>query len=190
VGRLVFQKGFDRLIRLLPRIASRENAAIGLVILGEGPERAALEDLIRALPGSSRVRLPGFRSDAAACISAFDILAAPSRFEGFGLVVAEAMALGTPILASDILPFREVSNGYPRIRFADFLEENPSMTIEAFADLRSRGRTEPFLPFSRERMIDAYLELYRSLLDVRRSAPPLGEGENAGISPFSASKES
>jgi glycosyltransferase involved in cell wall biosynthesis len=172
VGRLVSQKGFDRLIRFLPWIASRERTEMGLVILGEGPERNALKELARSLPGTCRVRLPGFRPDAAACISAFDMLVAPSRFEGFGLVVAEGMALGIPILASDIPPFREVADGYPCIRFVDFSKESPSAAADAFADLLAHGGTEPFLPFSLERMVDAYLELYRSLLDTHRSAPP------------------
>lgn len=166
VGRLVPQKGFDVLLRMLPALAGDGSGPVGLVLLGEGPQKEALRALAAAAPPERcRVRIAGFREDAPQCIGAFDVLVAPSRFEGFGLMVAEGMALGVPIVASDIEPFREVSAGYENIRFAAFTEANTAAVRKALNDAAARGVSERFLPFTVDRMVAEYLALYESLLD-------------------------
>jgi glycosyltransferase involved in cell wall biosynthesis len=166
VGRLVDQKGFDILLRILPAAAARvAPARVGAVILGDGPRRRALADLAGRVGGGCRIRLPGFRPDAADCMGAFDSLVVPSRFEGFGLVLVEGMAHGIPILASRIPPLVEVGRGYDRVRYVEFREDAAGDVAAALKDLMEAGRTRtPFVPFTIEAMVDGYLHLYESLL--------------------------
>lgn len=94
LGRLHRNKGFDVLIRALPRLA-RAHA----VIAGEGPERAALLDLARREGVADRLHLPGWRDDTAALLAAADVLVCPSRHEPLGNVVIEAWSARRPVIA-------------------------------------------------------------------------------------------
>jgi len=103
IGRLSEQKGWDVLCRSAPAIREHCPGAV-VVIVGDGPERAALEPLCERYG----VRLLGARADAAGLLCAFDVLAAPSRFEGMPLVAIEALHAGVPIVGSDIAGLRDV----------------------------------------------------------------------------------
>jgi len=103
VGRLEDRvKRVSALIRAFTAIA-REHGDVDLVIVGDGPDRAALERLATGAPG--RIHFPGWIDDVAAkarlCAGA-ECLVLPSVTEGFPTVVGEAMACGTPVLASRV----------------------------------------------------------------------------------------
>lgn len=100
VGRLDRQKGFDTLLRAMPTIHA---ACPGtrLTIHGEGPERTRLERLRDALDLQDCVALPGTSADPGSWLRDADLLLAPSRFEGFPNVLAEAVVSGLPVIASD-----------------------------------------------------------------------------------------
>jgi glycosyltransferase involved in cell wall biosynthesis len=98
-GRLEVQKGHDLLLRAYA--ASGVATSHDLVILGEGSRRADLERLVSALDLAGRVRLPGFAGNPFAWMAACDLFVLPSRWEGFGSVLAEAQACGAPVLATD-----------------------------------------------------------------------------------------
>lgn len=100
VGRLIRQKGFDLLLRALAKCRGAGQEA-RLVIVGEGPERATLDALARQLGIADRVLLTGFVADPAAYYALGDVFVLPSRWEGFGHVIVEAMACGLPIIAFD-----------------------------------------------------------------------------------------
>ena len=72
-----------------------------LFIAGEGPLRGALEEKSRELGVADRVELLGFRKDVASLLNACDLFCFPSRREGLPVSLIEAMACGTPCLASD-----------------------------------------------------------------------------------------
>ena len=102
VGRLARQKNQTLLIHAFARY--REKARVGtLVIAGEGPLRAQLEEAVDACGVSRHVLLPGFIQNPYPLIAAADAFVLPSDQEGFGLVLAEAMAIGTPIVATNSL---------------------------------------------------------------------------------------
>jgi glycosyltransferase involved in cell wall biosynthesis len=99
VGRLVGQKDFFTLVRAFQRV--RQQRPARLIILGEGEDRPGLEKLIRDFNLENDVALPGFAENPYAYMAKATVFVLSSKFEGFGNVVAEAMATGTPIVATD-----------------------------------------------------------------------------------------
>jgi glycosyltransferase involved in cell wall biosynthesis len=99
VGRLVAQKDFATLIRAFQRI--RQDQAVRLMILGEGQQRPELEHLIQTLGISADVALAGFVANPYAFMARAAVFALSSVWEGFGNVLVEAMATGTPVVATD-----------------------------------------------------------------------------------------
>lgn len=98
MGRLTECKGFQGLIDVLPTIFKKHREH-HLVILGEGPDRAALEKQISALGLSEKVHLPGFIAAPHPMIKKADIFILPSLFEGFPNALIEAMAIGLPVVS-------------------------------------------------------------------------------------------
>jgi glycosyltransferase involved in cell wall biosynthesis len=101
VGRLVPVKGFDLLVDALPALVAAVPET-HIVLVGDGPERAALARRAAASGFSERLHLLGVRTDVGRCLPATDVLAAPSRNEGMGRVLIEAMALGIPVVAAAV----------------------------------------------------------------------------------------
>lgn len=101
VGRLVPVKGFDLLVRALPAVVQATPAA-RLLLVGDGPERARLEAEARALGVAGHVVLAGAHADVAPFLAAADLLVAPSRNEGLGKALVEAMALGLAVVATRV----------------------------------------------------------------------------------------
>jgi glycosyltransferase involved in cell wall biosynthesis len=100
VGRLVPQKGFDLLLPAFSQIAPRFPEWT-LVIWGEGEERAALERQRDSLGLAGRVRMPGVTPQPGGWIETADAFVLSSRFEGWGIVLLEAMAAGLPVVSFD-----------------------------------------------------------------------------------------
>jgi glycosyltransferase involved in cell wall biosynthesis len=100
---------FDEVKRLdlLLRATAAPGATHALVLIGAGREEPALRRLASELRLGARVTFAGEVPEAARLFPAFDVLAAPSRKEGLPLAVVEAMALGLPVVASDIPAHRE-----------------------------------------------------------------------------------
>lgn len=98
VGRLAAQKGQRDLVDAWSGVRDRVPEA-QLVLVGDGPDRAALE---RAATPGSGVRLVGARSDVPTWLAAADVVAVPSRWEGMALPPLEAMATARSVVASDV----------------------------------------------------------------------------------------
>lgn len=108
VGRLAPVKRFDQLVRAAAS-ARRTIPELQLVIVGEGNERAAVEETIRTLAAGSWVRLAG-RVDAAELIELYQrawMVSSASVAEGWGMTLTEAAACGTPTVATDIVGHRD-----------------------------------------------------------------------------------
>lgn len=93
---LVRRKQVDVLIRAFAQLGDRPKAH--LVVVGDGPERASLERLVRQLGLGSQVYFAGFRPDASALMSAFDVFVLPSRLEAAGVVLLEAGLARLPVI--------------------------------------------------------------------------------------------
>ena len=98
VGRLDYQKGFDRLIRAFADLAARY-PRWNVIVLGEGKERGTLETLVRAHGLESRIHLAGVVRGVEPYLAAAHIMAFPSRYEAFPNALAEGLAAGLPVVA-------------------------------------------------------------------------------------------
>jgi glycosyltransferase involved in cell wall biosynthesis len=107
VGRLVRQKGHEDLIRAFVRVLN-EIPDAWLLIAGEGDLRSDLERLAQSLGIGDRVLMPGYVNDAGRLFPACDVYAHPSWWEGFGLVLLEAMAAERPIVAAKVSAVPEI----------------------------------------------------------------------------------
>jgi glycosyltransferase involved in cell wall biosynthesis len=101
LGRLVPVKGFDLLVSALAPLAVAVPSA-RLVLIGDGPERQELESAACASGVGGRVRITGVTPDIVGWLAAADVLAAPSRNEGMGRAIVEAMALGLPVVGAEV----------------------------------------------------------------------------------------
>lgn len=94
-ARLVPNKNVAMLVRAMAHLKDREAV---LVILGGGPEQLSLECLAKELGVRARVRFAGRQHEVAAYYELADVFVFPSVFEGFGIVLLEAMAMGKPCI--------------------------------------------------------------------------------------------
>jgi glycosyltransferase involved in cell wall biosynthesis len=165
VGRLVEAKNHALAI---DAVAAVPGAA--LAIVGEGPLREALERRTAARGVSRRVVLAGFRSDARAIVGAADGVVFSSRSEGLPLVVLEALAAGTPIVATAVRGIREfladgetallVPPGDPAA-LADGMRR--LVTDSALRDLLAARGLQLAPSNDEERMARSFFELYERL---------------------------
>ena len=159
VGRLVPEKGFDVLLRALAGLPEAD-----LVVMGDGPERAGLEHLGRQLGLQDRITFTGWVEPPWTARWRCDVLAVPSRVEGFGLVAVEALGAGIAVVGAR-------SGGLPEV-VADgetgllVPPDDPEALAEALrrirddpawrAELAERGRADARRRFSVEAMMAAY----------------------------------
>ena len=172
VGRLNEQKGVDTLLSAVGNLGAR-GKPVNLVIAGDGPQRHLVEEFIVRGEGGSRARFLGVVQDVPAILSAADVLVMPSRWEGFGLAAAEAMAVGRPVIAGDVPGLREVVlHEQTGLLIPPQNSASLASAIErllAGADLRARlghaGRERIAENFSIQKMVAAHDQLYRRLVE-------------------------
>ena len=104
VARLVPQKGLDVLIRAFASLPPSVRDGWWVTLVGDGPERQALEALASDVGLREAIRFEGFRSDPLVFMRRASIFALPSRFEGMPNALLEAMAAGLPSVVSDASP--------------------------------------------------------------------------------------
>ncbi len=107
VARLEEQKGIDVLLEAFAVVAG-EAGDCRLLVAGDGGDRQRLERRSQRLGLESRVRFLGWRTDVGRLMDEADVLVHPARWEGFGLVLLEAMRAGLPVVATDVGAIPEV----------------------------------------------------------------------------------
>lgn len=159
VGRLVGQKGWDTLLHAVA-IASQQRP-VRLLIAGVGPDHDALAALARSLGIADRVALLGYQAAPLAWVAASDLFVMSSRYEGFGNVLVEALAAGTPIVSTDcdFGPSEILDEGtYGRLVPVDDPAALADAIVAALDDPRDPERLrERARDFSITRVTDRYL---------------------------------
>jgi glycosyltransferase involved in cell wall biosynthesis len=171
-GRLDPVKNLTALLQALQVLRDQVKRATA-VIVGDGPERAALEATAAALGVSDSVLFTGYRADVRGLMAAFDVYVNCSNYEGVSLTILEAMAAALPVVAAPVGGNPEVvvdrETGY-------LISAEPRSMAGALArlafDARLRrtlgdaGRWRVVRQFSMARMLDEYASIY---LNERRS---------------------
>ena len=101
VGKLKKQKNFPNLINAIDFLHNKLGVDSRVLILGEGPERENIEVLVEEKKLTNKVFLPGQVADPVSYIKESDLFVLPSDFEGFGLVIAEALSEGKTVVSTD-----------------------------------------------------------------------------------------
>lgn len=133
VGRVCRQKGVDTFVEAaIACLAKRPDMCFA--VIGDAEDRdlqVRMTARIEAAGWPDRIRFAGHRDDIANVLAALDLLAAPSRWEGFGLMLVEAMAAGVPIVASDVGGIPDV------VRHAAYLvsPDDPAALADALSRL-------------------------------------------------------
>ena len=172
VGRLVSLKQFDRLIDAVSELRIRSPRDVRLVIVGSGPQRKALEVAAEKSGVSDIVTFTGnlTRAHVYKQLAASDLFVMPSKSEGFCNAVVEAMAMGLPVLCSDIPALREVVDDTSGRHFP--VEDGPALTnaILQFIDnpaeaeeMGRRGRQRAELMFSLGSSTERHVQLYERI---------------------------
>lgn len=108
VCRLVPQKDVSTLIKAFHAFNRSEDKAHRLIIVGDGPERHSLSDLVARLGVGDEVEFTGATENPYLAIFHSDVFVLSTHYEGFGLVVLEAWALQKPVVASNIPPLNDI----------------------------------------------------------------------------------
>ncbi len=169
-GRLSREKGFDLLIEALALCGRRPR----LTLLGEGPLRPALEELARQRGVAHRVRFAGFQKNPYPFFARADAFVLSSRSEGFPNVVLEALACGTPVIATPapggVAEIAELAGGVLLASAVD--AESLSVAIKRFIGAESRLGSITLTPFHVDKIVDQYQNL---LID--QALPKLADHE-------------
>ena len=174
-GRWVKQKGLQYLIKAYSMLSSELQDEFGLVIGGFGPEKENLEALVSKLGIKNRVIfLPWIpNSDFIKKIASCSVYAMPSFYEGLPVALLEAMALGKPVIASNIPGIHEViTHGRDGFLFkagnVSQLKEYLELLLED-EELRKRigknARKTVEEKYTFEKVADSYLKLYEEVIE-------------------------
>jgi len=170
-GRLVTTKGLPVLLEAASLLRS-ENRIFELIVIGDGPERSAIEELTKKLQLSSYVRFVGriAAADLDSTLAKASIVVVPSLGgEVFGLVLAELMLRGLPIVASDLGSFIEIlcDAGLTfRAGDANDLASKVASLLDDSAlasQLGACGRQRILDHYAYSRMVKAHARVYRQI---------------------------
>jgi len=169
VSRLHPEKGHIYLFEALAALR-KELLNVTCFLVGEGPERKSLEESAEKLGIGQSIRFLGWRDDALAILAAADVVVHPSLHEALPSALIEALALGKPIVASDVSGVRDIVNGYGEIvppansqRLADSLH----LVLADLAGANRRaaqGKSHIFESMAASKVAEAHAECYRSVV--------------------------
>ena len=173
IGRLDYQKGYDLFLMSLPSLVPLIPAGErwGILLIGDGPEREKLmkqaAEIEREYP-SLHIVLPGYLPDASAWLPVMDLFVMPSRYEGFGLTLTEALSMGIPALCSQADSLPEICAFSPENTLtADFAKPELTDVYQKALQLPKRpGKTFQSTGQMTAEYIRLYCEILPNLVDM------------------------
>ncbi|MBI3861746.1 MAG: glycosyltransferase [Planctomycetia bacterium] len=171
IGRLDRQKGLATLVEAAARVIPK-HPNVHFLLVGEGPERGPIENLIQQKGLGTRIHVAGWRSDVPDLLAAGSALVLPSLWEGMPNVVLEAMAAGLPVVATRVEGVAElVREGETGLTVpAESPQELAGAIEKLLGDpeaawaMGHAGRERAAAEFTWETMTRRYEALYESLL--------------------------
>lgn len=131
-GRIHEMKGYDRLINVFHRLDDMGLLKhVNLTIIGDGPDFSKVQNLVQEYGLKDKVKLLGRRKNPYPYVKAADAFLMCSRYEPFGLVVLEAMVLGTPVISTEVASIREIM----REDYGIITDNNEEGLINAIAEV-------------------------------------------------------
>lgn len=174
VGRMAAIKQPDDVLRTIRELRDRGVDA-ALILVGDGPERAGMEERANALDLVERVHFVGFQNDVGPWFHAFDVLLLTSRNEGTPVSAIEALASGRPVVATDVggtrdvveeglsgflVPFGDVAAGAERL-------QRLALDRKLRDRLGAAGQARTLERYQVPRLVGDVDRLYRSLLQAK-----------------------
>jgi len=173
ISRLTKQKGTDILIYAFERF-SRNNKDAVMYIGGDGPEMASLKQLVDTLNIRNKVKFVGMLSehDVVEYLKTIDIFVLASRWEGFGISLIEAMAMGKVVIGSNVDGIREIVNHeengllFPKEDIVALAELLATISHDTSLQLKLRNNAQETvrLKFTVEQYCMQLVETYRNLI--------------------------
>jgi glycosyltransferase involved in cell wall biosynthesis len=174
-GRLAPQKGLEYLFKAVPFLTSKIKEPFVVLVVGEGPLRNYLEDLVRKLGIEQYIKFLGFRNDIGDLLNISDIVVLPSLWEGLSIALLEAMAAGKPIVTTTIGSNLEV------VRYGESAilvpPKNPELLASAIIKLIENPELANKLAtnakyrygkyYTENQMLEKYMDLYLCLYDAK-----------------------
>lgn len=140
IGRFETVKNHQFTISLFNDIHTQQPDSL-LVLVGDGPLRENLESLVRDSGLQGSVRFVGNQNNVYEWLAAFDLLLAPSLYEGLGVVVIEGQAAGRPVIASSNVP-QDTDMGLSLVKYLD-LEASRQTWLQEIRNVNVSSPTEP-----------------------------------------------
>lgn len=173
VARLVPLKGYDVLLRAIVEVR-RRHPDVHLTIVGEGPERGKLEELIAELSLRDTVTLAGYQTEPLRLVHGAELFVLASRYDAFANAALEALACGTPIVLTDC-PGANSELVVAGVNGRLATDVTPAAVAQAvgaaIAELtsydRSVIRADCRHRFAAQHIVQAYQDVFRSVVSVR-----------------------
>lgn len=161
VGRLVPTKNVSLVVEAIGRLPATDRSRVAVLVVGDGPERSALEERVRSQGLTQHIKFLGHvpREEMPSLLSSVDFGIFPSVSEAASVAAAEALAAGLPLLALDVPAMRETVGPAGMLVTAPEFPDALVRMLDSFQELRPvavrRG-----LEWTIEKARDAWIELY------------------------------
>jgi len=173
IGRMTYQKAQEILLESVDKLKN-EFKGFHLTLIGDGEDKHILEKIIEQKSLKKYVKIENYRSDLMDYLSNFDVLVMSSRYEGVPYVMLESMAIGLPVIMTEVGGISNViENGVSGLIVKEGSTEGLKEAILSLAKNDNlyyklqKNAFEVLKKYSLKNMIDDYRDLYESILDFK-----------------------